>query len=76
MALGIIIGLLISTLLLLIEMRLKPSNRPVQRLEEVLRPLVPTEKATIIKGRTAEKKAEEEEDEKYPWGKPLEYDEA
>lgn len=74
MALGIIIGLLISILLLLIEMRLKPSNRPVEVLKEVLRPLVPTEKATIIKSRTAEKKAEEEEDAAHPWGKPLEYD--
>lgn len=59
MILGIIIGLLISLMIVVIEMRLAPAQRPIEMLKREVGPLV-KETATIIRKPTAEQKANDE----------------
>lgn len=60
MILGIIIGLLIALLIIVIEMRLAPPNRPIELLKRELGPMVQKDVAVILKRPTAAQKANEE----------------
>ena len=60
LVLGILVGLAISILIVVIEMRLLPPNRPIELLKRELGSILPKDKATILRRPTAAQRANEE----------------